>query len=233
MTSGAIGAVVASPVPAPAPATPTATAPPPLPADADANNSGAGGEVVERHSIPRSVVGRVIGKQGANINAVRQQTAASVDIRDDDDENGGGGSGGPSATATVTIRGSAEAVAAARAAIGQLLAAAQRLCPDVPMPRAASPSASLLTKTVSYPEKFHLARKYAAEGPPLPNLSDADRILLEALQQQAVRLSLRFRFRTSFLSFSLFSRSLARSSAASSNTRLTCHGREVSSLAVR
>ena len=39
--------------------------------------------------------------------------------------------------------------------------------------------------TVSYPEKFHLARKYAAEGPPLPNLSDADRILLEALQQQA------------------------------------------------
>lgn len=39
--------------------------------------------------------------------------------------------------------------------------------------------------TVSYPEKFHLALKYAAEGPPLPNLSDADRILLEALQQQA------------------------------------------------
>ena len=30
---------------------------------------------------------------------------------------------------------------------------------------------------VSYPEKFHLAAKYAAEGPPLPNLSDADRIL--------------------------------------------------------
>ena len=39
--------------------------------------------------------------------------------------------------------------------------------------------------TVSYPEKFQLALKYAAEGPPLPNLSDADRILLEALQQQA------------------------------------------------
>uniref|UniRef100_A0A7S2IID8 BSD domain-containing protein n=1 Tax=Haptolina brevifila TaxID=156173 RepID=A0A7S2IID8_9EUKA len=46
-------------------------------------------------------------------------------------------------------------------------------------------STSMLTKTVSYPEKFHLARKYAVEGPPLPNLSDADRILLEALQQQA------------------------------------------------
>lgn len=39
--------------------------------------------------------------------------------------------------------------------------------------------------TVSYPEKFQLALKYASEGPPLPNLSDADRILLEALQQQA------------------------------------------------
>lgn len=38
---------------------------------------------------------------------------------------------------------------------------------------------------VSYPEKFHLAHKYASEGPPLPNLSDADRILLEALHQQA------------------------------------------------
>ena len=47
-------------------------------------------------------------------------------------------------------------------------------------------SPSPLTKTVSYPEKFHLARKYAAEGPPLPNLSDADRILLDALQHQAV-----------------------------------------------
>ena len=42
-----------------------------------------------------------------------------------------------------------------------------------------------LSLTVSYPEKFHLALKYAEEGPPLPNLSDADRILLEALQQQA------------------------------------------------
>jgi len=39
--------------------------------------------------------------------------------------------------------------------------------------------------TISYPEKFQLALKYATEGPPLPNLSDADRILLEALQQQA------------------------------------------------
>jgi len=46
-------------------------------------------------------------------------------------------------------------------------------------------SPSPLTKTVSYPEKFHLALKYALEGPPLPNLSDADRILLEALRQQA------------------------------------------------
>lgn len=49
----------------------------------------------------------------------------------------------------------------------------------------ASPGQSRLGMTVSYPEKFHLALKYAAEGPPLPNLSDADRILLEALQQQA------------------------------------------------
>ena len=47
-------------------------------------------------------------------------------------------------------------------------------------------SPSPLTKTVSYPEKFHLALKYYADGPPLPNLSDADRILLEALQQQAL-----------------------------------------------
>ena len=39
---------------------------------------------------------------------------------------------------------------------------------------------------MSYPEKFHLALKYATEGPPLPNLSDADRILLDALQQQAL-----------------------------------------------
>lgn len=60
----------------------------------------------------------------------------------------------------------------------------------------ASPCGSqrTLTKTVSYPEKFHLALKYAAEGPPLPNLSDADRILLEALQQQAVRLMRSTRF---------------------------------------
>lgn len=40
-----------------------------------------------------------------------------------------------------------------------------------------------MTKTVSYPEKFHMALKYYSEGPPLPNLSDADRILLEALEQ--------------------------------------------------
>ena len=40
-------------------------------------------------------------------------------------------------------------------------------------------------KTISYPEKFHLAVRYAAEGPPLPNLCDADRILLEALHHQA------------------------------------------------
>lgn len=46
-------------------------------------------------------------------------------------------------------------------------------------------SPARLSLTVSYPEKFHLAVKYAAEGPPLPNLSDADRILLDALQQQA------------------------------------------------
>ena len=46
-------------------------------------------------------------------------------------------------------------------------------------------SPSPLSKTVSYPDKFHLALKYASEGPPLPNLSDADRILLEALRQQA------------------------------------------------
>lgn len=41
------------------------------------------------------------------------------------------------------------------------------------------------TQTIPYPEKFHLAVRYAREGPPLPNLSDADRILLEALFQQA------------------------------------------------
>ena len=59
--------------------------------------------------------------------------------------------------------------------------------PESPEILPATPaSPSPLTKTVSYPEKFHLARKYAAEGPPLPNLSDADRILLEALQQQAL-----------------------------------------------
>lgn len=42
------------------------------------------------------------------------------------------------------------------------------------------------TMPVSYPEKFHLAVKYVCEGPPLPNLSDADRILLKALQEQAI-----------------------------------------------
>ncbi|KAL1512317.1 hypothetical protein AB1Y20_005579 [Prymnesium parvum] len=42
------------------------------------------------------------------------------------------------------------------------------------------------TLTVSYPEKFHLAVKYMREGPPLPNLSDADRILLKALEEQAI-----------------------------------------------
>ncbi len=40
-------------------------------------------------------------------------------------------------------------------------------------------------RTVPYPDKFRWAVRYAAEGPPLPNLSDADRILLEALHQQA------------------------------------------------
>ena len=54
---------------------------------------------------------------------------------------------------------------------------------ETPQTLPASPSR--LGMTVSYPEKFHLATKYAAEGPPLPNLSDADRILLEALMQQA------------------------------------------------
>jgi acyl-CoA-binding protein len=49
----------------------------------------------------------------------------------------------------------------------------------------ATPHSPRMSMTVSYPDKFHLALKYAAEGPPLPNLSDADRILLEALQQQA------------------------------------------------
>jgi len=63
--------------------------------------------------------------------------------------------------------------------IGDASASSDEIVPATP----ASPSP--LTKTVSYPEKFHLALKYAAEGPPLPNLSDADRILLEALQQQA------------------------------------------------
>lgn len=58
-------------------------------------------------------------------------------------------------------------------------------CDEIVPATPASPSP--LTKTVSYPEKFHLALKYAAEGPPLPNLSDADRILLEALQQQATQ----------------------------------------------
>ena len=43
------------------------------------------------------------------------------------------------------------------------------------------------TRCVSYPEKFHLAAKYATEGPALPNLSDADRVLLHALYQQARR----------------------------------------------
>ena len=52
-----------------------------------------------------------------------------------------------------------------------------------PAPRGEQPPP--VTARVSYPEKFHLAAKYAADGPPLPNLSDADRILLEALHQQA------------------------------------------------
>ena len=59
--------------------------------------------------------------------------------------------------------------------------AAAASVPDLPPPI----SPSRVARTVSYPEKFHLALKYAQEGPPLPNLSDADRILLEALQQQA------------------------------------------------
>jgi len=54
-----------------------------------------------------------------------------------------------------------------------------------PQPPAMLKSASSLA-TVSYPEKFHLAVHYANHGPPLPSLSDADRILLEALQMQAM-----------------------------------------------
>ena len=45
-------------------------------------------------------------------------------------------------------------------------------------------SAMSVAARVSYPEKFHLAAKYAIEGPSLPNLSDADRVLLHALYQQ-------------------------------------------------
>jgi len=49
----------------------------------------------------------------------------------------------------------------------------------------AARSTSSCNPSISYPEKFHLAVHYASEGPPLPNLSDADRILLQALHQQA------------------------------------------------
>lgn len=49
----------------------------------------------------------------------------------------------------------------------------------------AAQASALRLSAVSYPDKFHLAVKYAQDGPPLPNLSDADRILLEALEQQA------------------------------------------------
>ncbi len=61
---------------------------------------------------------------------------------------------------------------------------------DAPAPPSASAAAAppppinrLLS--ISYPDKFHLAVKYSTDGPPLPNLSDPDRILLDALRQQA------------------------------------------------
>ena len=50
---------------------------------------------------------------------------------------------------------------------------------------ASAPLPLPIATRVSYPEKFHLAAKYATEGPSLPNLSDADRVLLHALYQQA------------------------------------------------
>lgn len=84
-----------------------------------------------------------------------------------------GGDGAPPSVAPPTASTAADASAIASAA-------------DMAVETPATPaSPSRLGMTVSYPEKFHLALKYAAEGPPLPNLSDADRILLEALQQQA------------------------------------------------
>ena len=61
---------------------------------------------------------------------------------------------------------------------------------DAPAPPSASAAAAppppinrLLS--ISYPDKFPLAVKYSTDGPPLPNLSDPDRILLDALRQQA------------------------------------------------
>ena len=47
-----------------------------------------------------------------------------------------------------------------------------------------APSAASVCASLPYPQKYLAARKYTTDGPPLPNVSDADTILLEALRRQ-------------------------------------------------
>ena len=57
-------------------------------------------------NVPPSHVGRVIGTRGAVIQGLRQETGVAIDLQKDD-----------SGAATVTLRGSMEAMRAAKAAI--------------------------------------------------------------------------------------------------------------------
>ena len=68
---------------------------------------------LETHNVPQHLVGRIIGRSGANINQIRQSSGAVVDVQDLED----------GVTAIVTLQGSDEARAKARAAIDILILA--------------------------------------------------------------------------------------------------------------
>ena len=66
---------------------------------------------LETHIVPQHLVGRIIGRSGANINQIRQSSGAVVDVQDSED----------GVTAIVTLQGSNNARAKARAAIDILI----------------------------------------------------------------------------------------------------------------
>ena len=67
-------------------------------------------------NVPANRVGKVIGSRGAVIQALRQETGASIDLQKNTKDAAG--------PATVTLRGSMEAMLAAKTAIEHIVEAA-------------------------------------------------------------------------------------------------------------